>query len=199
VAETTEQFSSVETVYAQALLGLADEAGQLEAVAAEMAELGELARGNADLVRLVSTKTLSAGKRADIIKRVFEGRVSDLLYRYLQVVNEKGRLDLLPMICKAFKTLVDRKQGILDVWAYVPQTMSDAQVAQVSQRLGQALSKTVILHQTVDASLIGGLKLRVADQLLDASVATQLRLIRERMVASGRERARNDLPKLLVD
>ena len=48
----------------------------------------------------------------------------------------------------------------------------------------------MLLRQHVDPDLIGGLKLRIGDELIDASVATQLKLMRRRLVEAGQEKAR---------
>ena len=68
--------------------------------------------------------------------------------------------------------------------------MNEASVNQVAEAVGQVMGKQAVVHQYVDPTLIGGLKLRIADQLIDGSVATQLRLIRENMITTGRDHVR---------
>jgi F-type H+-transporting ATPase subunit delta len=180
----------VEETYAQALLELSEEAGQLNDIAAEMADLAALAQSDTDLLRLLGNRVLAVHERAQAIERVFRGRVSDLLYRFLMVANTKSRLDLLPGIARAFVLLVEKKLGIVEVEAYVPTDMGTDQSRRMEAELGQVLGRHVILHVHVDPTLLGGIKVRVGDQLIDGTVAAQLRLARERLMDSGRERAR---------
>jgi len=56
----------------------------------------------------------------------------------------------------------------------------------VAEQIGQALGKGVTLTQRVDPALIGGLKIKIGDQLIDASVASQLRNMKNKMIAAGR-------------
>jgi F-type H+-transporting ATPase subunit delta len=180
----------VEHTYAQALLALAEEAGQVEALAAEVADLADLMQNQAGVQRLLGSKVLSISQRADAVARLFRGRVSDLLLRFLMVVNRGGRLGLLPGIARSFLLLVEQKHGVVEIDAYVPAEMDAARAQAVAARLGQVLGRQVALFQHADPALIGGLKVRVGDQLIDGTVAAQLRMIRQHLEDVGREKAR---------
>lgn len=186
-----DMISQLELTYAMVLLELAEEqATPLDELAAEVAQLAKLAERELDLTRLLSTRTVAIRDRSQIIERLFSGRVSDLLYRFIQTVNQKNRLDHLPGILRAFDQLVQQRHGIVEVAAYVATSMNEASVNQVAEAVGQVMGKQAVVHQYVDPTLIGGLKLRIADQLIDGSVATQLRLIRENMITTGRDHVR---------
>lgn len=185
-----QQINTAEMAYATALVDLAEQAGALDATAEEMADLGELLAASADVSRVLSSHTLTVEERAGSIDRAFKGRVSDLLYRFLQVVNRKGRLAELPGIIRAFAKLYAEKRGIAEVDIHVPAPMGGDKLRQLADRIGSAIGKQVVPHEHVDAHLLGGLKLRIGDKLIDGSVATQLRLMRDKLVAAGREKAR---------
>ena len=187
---TSPQASPVGTVYARSLLELALEQQQLDAVSQEMHDLGELARQDRDFRRLITNPILGRQQRQDMIQRLFEGRLSDLTYRFLQVLNRKDRLAALPEVATAFAGLVAEHRNELAVQAYVPRELSPDTADRVARGLSASLGKSVTLHQHVDPSLIGGMKLRIGDRLLDASVATQLRNLEQQLVAAGRDRAR---------
>lgn len=177
-------------VYAQALVELAESEGQLDGVADEVAELSQLIDDNADLRRLIENPILEQSARAGMIERVFEGNVSDLLYRFLHVVNRKDRLASLSGICAALANIVAERRNQLEVNAFVAKPLDQAAAGRVADGIGASLSKEVTLVQHVDESLIGGLKLRIGDQMIDASVQSQLRRIEQQLMAAGREKAR---------
>lgn len=181
---------AVGRVYARALLELAEAENQLDAVAQEVADLSSMLESDADLIRLIQNPIIETKARAGMVERLFSGNVSDLLYKFLQVVNHKDRLAALPSIVAAFATLVAKKRNQLDVEAFVAQAMDDATADRVAAGLGASLGKHVNLVQHVDESLIGGLKLRIGDQMIDASVQSQLQRIEQKLIAAGRERAR---------
>ena len=88
--------------------------------------------------------------------------------------------------------------GVVEAQAHVAQPLSNELARQISDRVSALVNRNVILRQVVDPKLIGGLKIRVGDTLIDGSVATQLKLMREGIAAQGREAARTNLEKILV-
>ena len=185
-----ERIQSVDMVYATALVEMAQSAGKLDLVAEEMSQLGELLAQDADLRRLLESRILSIEERAAAIDRIFNGQVSDLVYRFLQVVNRKNRLNELSGIVRAFHKLFAEHKGIVEVDAYVADKLDSAKLEAIAAAVGRVLGKQVVPHQHVDETLIGGLKLRIGDRLLDGSVATQLKLVQQKIQAAGREKAR---------
>ncbi len=188
----TKMINQIDRLYAQSLLELALKRGEdsADSVAQTMIALAELCRQSPDFLRLVSTPTVSHDDRRAALERIFSKSIDDLVYRFLQVLNNKNRLNHLPAICEAYALVHAQARGIVEVEAHVAVSLGGAQASQVAENLGQALGKTVKLKQSVNPALIGGLKLRVGDRLVDGSVATQLKMLREKMVQEGRRRAR---------
>jgi len=181
---------SVSRVYAQALLELGQAGGQSDTLAQEAGELLSLLNSEPDLCRLLSSRALNSAQRSSAVERLFKGKVSDVLYRFLQVVNRKGRLNSLGGILHAYLALIAEGRGELDVDVFVAEALSDSAGQGVAESIGSAMNKKVRLREHVDPELIGGLKVRVGDRLIDGSVATQLRIIKRRLIDAGRESAR---------
>ena len=188
--DAEQRTDSVSRVYAQALLELAQADGAADAIAEEVAELQALIRREAGLDKLLSTRTLNSAQRTALVEQLFKGKVSDVLYRFIQVVNRKDRLGALSGILSAYRVRVAEARGEIDVDVYVAQALSDGDGRGVAESIGQAVGKRVHLHQHVDPELIGGLKVRVGDRLIDGSVATQLKTMKRKLVEAGREQAR---------
>ena len=184
--------SALEQTYANALLDLAWDQGQAQAVAveSELRDLQTVLAADPKIKQLLASRVLSTETRQSVIERAFKGKVSDLVYRFLQVINQKDRMDVIDGIITAYIAAIGARQGKLDVQIYVASPLSDAESASLASSLGAVLGKTIILHQQVDARLIGGLKIRIADEVIDGSVLAQLGAVREQMVAAGREKAR---------
>ncbi|MEX0745508.1 MAG: ATP synthase F1 subunit delta [Phycisphaeraceae bacterium] len=191
MSQTSTHTNAIDRAYARALFEMGEQAGSLDALADEVDQLAELIRDAPGLRRLLGGR-LPTAERAAMIDRMFQGRVSDLLYRFLHVVNRKGRLNMLESIVQAFSDLMIEHRGLVEVDAFVAQRLDDASAEAVAASVGKSLGKEVVLHQYVDAELIGGLKLRFGDRVIDGSVATQLRLLRQKMIDAGREQARQN-------
>jgi F-type H+-transporting ATPase subunit delta len=189
VSETNAIITSLDLVYAQALLELAVEAGSLQTVYEEVNALQALSAANPDLDRLLGSRMLGREQRAGLVKKLFEGRVNPLVYKFLMVLNSRDRLHSWKGIVSAFGQVYEKHLGIQAVTAYVPSKLDDAEAKRIAEALGVKLSKKVRLEQEVDPDLIGGIKIRVGDNVIDGSVQAQLRLIRADLLAAGRVKA----------
>lgn len=187
VLSTSElKTDTVGRVYAEALLELAREQGVVNDVAQEVEALLPLVGEGSELNRLLTNPAIGDAERTKIVQRVFEGKVSPLLYKMMRVICDKGRLGSLPQVAAGYLLAVAEDSGHIEVEAFIATELDSDAVKRVAEQIGQALGKTVSLTQKVDPSLIGGLKIKIGDQLIDASVASQLRSMKNKMIAAGR-------------
>ena len=173
---------AVAQVYARSLYELADQAGGREKileVGQELEQICELARENHAFREFLASPIIERQRRSAAVGRVFRNAVTDLTLRFLLVLNAKDRLGHLAVIGEAYDQLVHATFGRIEVDVYTAGALDAAQLEAVKTRLGKALGKEAVLYPYVDPSMIGGIKLRVGDQLIDGSVATRLRRMRQ--------------------
>jgi F-type H+-transporting ATPase subunit delta len=196
------QVNDVAKVYAQSLLELAMAQGAEvpAAVGEELDALCEVARADAGFREFLASPMLERAERHASLERILQGKASDLLMKFVLVLNRKGRLGNLLEIGDAFDQLLQERFGKVEVDVFTVQGghLSDEVTAAVKARVQAAFGKEAVLHSYRDASMIGGIKLRIGDQLIDGSVATRLR----RMQAAMLDAARTDLatrPERFID
>src|SRR5437588_6583133 len=110
MAQTMKQ-SGAAVQYARALLDLANEKKQAEPIGQEMAGLGKVIESNKSLGSFLSDPGISTGDRAELLNKVFRGRVSPLVLNIMGVLNSKGRLRLLHGVTEAYQNLLDEQLG----------------------------------------------------------------------------------------
>jgi len=170
--------------YARALLDLANEKKQAEAMGHELAELAKIIESNKSLGSFLGDPGISAGDRAELLNKVFKGRVSPLVFNVMGVLNSKGRLGLLHSVTQAYQDLLDEQLGKVEVDVIVAHRLDASALEQVRQRISQALKKDAVVHQYVDEKIIGGIVVRVDDKLIDASVKSQLEAMKRQLLAA---------------
>ena len=188
MSATTNQPDALARVYALALYETADESGGQPAVESTMGELEEileLARQDRGFGEFLASQILTARERSASIEVILRGRASDHVVRFLQVLNEKGRLGHLGAVTAAFDELVQKRLGRVEVDVFTAAPIERAELDSLRTRLRDVLGKEPVIHTYTDPTMIGGLKLRIGDELVDASVATQLRKLREELKTSG--------------
>lgn len=183
--------------YATSLFELVQQQGgqsAIESTFAELEDIMELARSNAQFNEFLSSRILPAKVREESLRRIFGGRASAHVVNFLLVLNQKDRLGHLIPIVAAFDQLMQETFGRVEVDVYTASPISPQELTLIQDRLRRAIGKEPIVHPYTDNSMIGGLKLQIGDQLIDASVATSLRKLREQLAQEGAAqlRARSD-------
>ncbi len=175
-------------VYATSLFQLAQaEGGQakIEEMLSELEEILELASTDIPFGEMLSSRIVRSEDRARSLDAIFKGRASDLMLRFLQVVNEKDRLAHLPAITSSYDEIIQHAFGRIEVDVYTAAPLSHDELNTVRNRLQAVLGKPPVLHAYTEPSMIGGMKLQIGDQLIDASVAAELRRMRDRLATNG--------------
>jgi F-type H+-transporting ATPase subunit delta len=170
--------------YAHSLLELADEKNQAAPIGEELTQLREVLDQNPTFVLFLADPGISQDARAKVLTDTFRGKVSPLMWNFLGVLNLKNRLPLLRQIIAAYDDLLDEKFGKIEVDVTTAHKLSPDDLENVRTRVSTALKKDAVIHQYVDESIIGGMQLRVGDQLIDASVKSKLQAIKQKMLTA---------------
>ncbi|HVT89009.1 MAG TPA: ATP synthase F1 subunit delta [Tepidisphaeraceae bacterium] len=182
MAKTTPK-SSFATAYAASLLELANESKQAEPLGQELRDIAKIIADNRTFGLFLAEPAIGQIERGEVIKKTFAS-VTPLLRNFMGVLNEHNRLGALGQISESYDELLDEQLGKIEVDVTVPAKLSSEQFEEVRKKVSAALKKDAVVHQYVDESLIGGLVLRVQDKLIDASVKTQLRAMKEQLLTS---------------
>lgn len=188
--------------YAGSLLDLAESKGgqaTIESTLGELEDILELARNDDRFAEFLSSLALTGAKREASLRRILEGRVSDLVVRFLLVLNMRDRLGHLPAIVAALDQMVQDRFGRIEVDVFTAAPLSGENLASIRSRLASALNKEVILHPYTDAAMLGGVKFRLGDRLVDGSVATRLRKMREQLASGGAAEIRARAERIIQD
>ncbi len=194
------QPDAVAQVYAQSLFDLArDQGGQpaIESTLSELEEVIELARGDARFGEFLSSRIVGAKDRDGAMNRILEGRASPLTSNFLRLLNRKGRLGAITGIAAAYDRLVQNAFGRVEVDVYSATPLSPEDVAAIAAKLRSVLGREPVIHPYTDAAMIGGIRLQIGDQLVDASVSTALRKLREQLSQRGLPAVRSAAERII--
>ena len=165
--------STVARPYAEAAFRLADGAGALGKWSEMLGALA-LVADDARVRAAVAEPGKSDAQAAGVFIGILSGRLSGEAENFLRVLAENGRLELLPEIRAQFETLKDEREGVLEAEVHSAFELSEAQVADLVQRLEKKTGRKVRARVSVDQSLIGGVKIVIGDKVIDGSVRAQL-------------------------
>lgn len=196
------QPSALAKVYAKSLFELAHQQGgqaDAESILGELEDIVELARNDRAFSELLASRLIDSGKRDASLDRIFSGKVSDLTLKFLRQVNRKGRLANLSQIATAMDKLVQDHFGRIEVDVFTATPIGTGELESVRAQLSASLGKDIIMHPYTDSAMLGGIKLRMGDQLIDASIQAQLRKMRDGLLDTGSAEVRGRSNDMLQD
>lgn len=165
----------VETTYGDALLDLALEEGTLDALYEEAQALVVTLQENEDLIRLLAHPQIEKEEKKKIVENIFDGRASSAIVGLFVMLVEKDHGSKLVQVLQYFIRQVKREKniGVASVASAV--ALSDSQKQAIEKRLVETTDfDTMEVSYMVDASLIGGLVIRIDDRVLDSSIKTKI-------------------------
>ena len=164
--------------YAKSLLDLSNEQGTLDTVKQDMDLFANTLEGSRDLRLLLRNPIVKHDKKLAILRRLFEGKVSDLTMRFFTIITQKNREDALEFVAPEFIRQFNVLRGIQAAEVTTATPLTPELRAHVEGLVKDQTGGQVLLTEHVDASLIGGFVLRIGDRQIDDSVRTRLNRLR---------------------
>jgi F-type H+-transporting ATPase subunit delta len=158
--------------YAEAAFRAARETGTLGVWSDRLQRLALIAQ-DAEMVEVIGNPNLSAGQ----IAQLFISLANDddaTLGNFIRILAENERLALLPEIAALFDASKAAEEGVKEVVIETAFLLSDADLKALAPQLEAHFNTKLTPTVVVDAALIGGVRVSVGDQVLDASVRGKL-------------------------
>jgi F-type H+-transporting ATPase subunit delta len=165
--------STVARPYAEAAFRLADEAGALGKWSEMLAALA-LVAGDPRVRAAVADPNLSDAKAAGLFISILSGNLTGDAENFVRVLAENGRLGLLPEIRAQFEALKNEREGVLEAEVHSAFELSQAQLAELVQRLEKKTGRKVKARIEIDKDLIAGVRIVLGDKVIDGSARAQL-------------------------
>jgi F-type H+-transporting ATPase subunit delta len=203
MAETQASKTSVDTgqqylaaVYAKALLGATERAGNTEAVLEELeALLSEVFQQLPKLESTLTSPRVGQAEKLRLLELAIGSRVSRSLLDFLKVLARRGRLDCLRAISRAARQQLNEIRGRVEVTLVTAEPLGDDSKRQAAERLQTALGQQIDLSTSVDPDLIGGAIVRVGDTIFDGSVINRLEQMRRTAHSKSAQKIRDELDR----
>ena len=164
--------------YAQAAFAIARDG---DAIAQWRSDLDDVAAvlADSDAAGWFAAPRVPVAERQAAVGRALE--VGPLALNLARLLIAKGRTLEAREVADAFNRLADEHEGLAQAEITTAVPLQDDQIAAMEQRLGEALGKQITATASVDSDIIGGVVLRIDDHLIDGSVRSRLRRLRQEL------------------
>jgi ATP synthase, F1 delta subunit len=176
--------SKIAVRYAKALYSLAVEKNALPALHADVEMLYLTTRTLPEFVRMLESPVIKASEKRALVKNVFEKQVNPLTLSFLNLLLTNKREMYLESIARDFLALYRKNSGMKSALLSSAVALDTETVAQMTKAIAARFKAQIELTTEVDPALIGGFVLQVDDQMIDASVSSRLKQLRQELVKS---------------
>lgn len=159
--------------YAEAAFARACEQGQLSSWADSLQRLA-LVLADADAQTCVANPQLSDEQIAVFLIGAAQGSLTEEQQNFVRILVENSRASLLPEIYALFRELKNAHEGVGDARVSSAFPLDEASIAKLTADLETRFKTKLHLTVTIDPELIGGVRIVIGDEVIDASVRGKL-------------------------
>ncbi len=162
--------------YATALYQLAINSKQVDTILQDLNSFSVLIDENEQLQKLIYSPVFGAEEKSSAITKLLKkAKAKDLVVQFIGTIAKNGRLFAIKEIIFAFNKEVDTRRGKLSAEVVSAIPLDNKRQAQIHKLIiSIAGAKEVSLVMRIDASLIGGLVIRIGSRMFDTSLKTKL-------------------------
>ena len=171
--------TEVGNVYGESLYELAKEENLSQLIGEQLKVLKLCFREEPDFIRLLSSPSLPKAERCQVLDNSFRDKVHPYLLNFMKILTEKSYMRYFSDCCDAYSQRFNEDNGILSVTAVTAVALAPAQTEKLTEKLSRITGKKIELHNRIDPSCLGGVRLDYDGQRLDDTISHRLGAIRD--------------------
>lgn len=174
--------SAITVRYAKAFFSLAKEKKMLEIFKTDIELIADVCQKSADFILLLESPIVKTSKKIKLISSIFEDKLNVLTLNFLHLIAKNKREIHIPFICRNFLELTRKDQHIKSVVITTATEVNSETIKKIVTLLETGLHAKIELSSHINPDIIGGMVLRLDDNQYDASIATQLKKIKQKLL-----------------
>ena len=176
-----EQDTLVLDTYAEALADAARKTGRLDAVFEEAVQLSPLLKAHPELPRFLEKPAIRDDEKKSLLRTVFAERLSPIMLNLGLLLVDKHRAGAWRAILNHFVDLIERRRGVFPGRVETACDLSADEKEQLGKALEQFTGKRLRIRFRTDPRLVGGVRFRYGDLMVDNTIRSHLSELRARL------------------
>lgn len=174
--------AGLEQLAIQAAFAAAEADNKLDTVEDELFRFGRIVAGRPDLQRALSDQAATDEHRASLVHALLRGRVHKVTERLLTASLTGARARRAEQTVSELSDLAALRRERSIALVSTPVALTDEQEQRLSDELSRIYDRKISLHISLEPELLGGLVVRVGDEIIDGSIQSRLAAARQRLV-----------------
>jgi len=160
--------------YALALYQVAEEKGKVDQFLNELKTVVGLIDQDANLKLLIEHPSISTSNKKDFLEKIFKGKIEEDILSFMKLLLEKGRILEVGSMLKQMEDIYLEKHNtsIAEIKTVVP--LLEQEKAELINNLQKRFKRTIILKEELDAEILGGVFVKVENEVIDGTVKSKI-------------------------
>src|SRR3954452_1428848 len=171
-------------VYARSLFEVAREQSRLDEIKEQLGDFADALGASHDLQVFFFSPYFSTKEKQEGLDKAVSG-ADDILVNFLKLLIENHRMPVIFRVRRAYDGLWEQENRLLPVSVTSAVELDQTTVGQIGDRIAAQTGRKVELPSHVDPDLLGGIVVRVGNQVLDASVRNRLEQLRKQVARAA--------------
>ena len=160
--------------YARAVFAVADSSRQMSEVSQHLNTLLTVYKTSPDLRLFLQSRRIPLENKSQILQVVLKDILTEYGFELLFQLLNDGRIQILEEIIKRVQFLIDSKSGAMKVTVSTTSPLNDNELNDLASGIEKKLEKKIEMESVVDPDILGGVKFRIGNTIIDGSIATRL-------------------------
>jgi F-type H+-transporting ATPase subunit delta len=153
-----------------------------EKTVAEFEQMAQVVSGSRELRNVLANPAVNREQKHKLLDAIIQHvGASRMLRNFLAVLIDHRRIGSIGDLVEQFKQELDRRMGIAEAKVSSVRELGSAEKKSLEQQLAQITGKTVRATYSEDASLLGGVLVRIGSTIYDGSVHGRLQRMRQEL------------------
>lgn len=168
--------------YAESLFDLAKEENKVTQYLDDIKLVGEVLDSDPQIVQFFNHVLIENDKKIQLLDQSFKGNVDQYVLNFLKLLVQSRRIRYIDDIVKFYINLSNQYLGIEEGMIYTPYELTDQQIQDIEKAISQKENKKVTLKVSIDPSLLGGIKVQIANRIYDGTIKNKVEMLKKELL-----------------
>ena len=168
--------------YAESLFDLAKEENKVTQYLDDIKLVGEVLDSDPQIVQFFNHVLIENDKKIQLLDQSFKGNVDQYVLNFLKLLVQSRRIRYIGDIVKSYINLSNQYLGIEEGMIYTPYELTDQQIQDIEKAISQKENKKVTLKVSIDPSLLGGIKVQIANRIYDGTIKNKVEMLKKELL-----------------
>lgn len=168
--------------YAESLFDLAKEENKVTQYLDDIKLVGEVLDSDPQIVQFFNHALIENDKKIQLLDQSFKGNVDQYVLNFLKLLVQSRRIRYIDDIVKSYIKLSNQYLGIEEGMIYTLYELTDQQIQDIEKAISQKENKKVTLKVSIDPSLLGGIKVQIANRIYDGTIKNKVEMLKKELL-----------------